>query len=76
MVGREKQEKYTKLSKVILASSCEVRKEMLKQYFSKVINVPHKAEEEKYKKQKKKTGRNRPSNRKSKGFIRINRLSQ
>ena len=54
VVGREKQEKYTKLSKVILASSSEVRKEMLKQYFSKVINVPHKAEEEKYKKLRKK----------------------
>ena len=54
MVRQEKQEKYTKLSKVILASSSEVRKIMLEQYFSKVINVPHKAEEEKYKNQKKK----------------------
>ena len=54
VVDQEKQQKYTKLSKVILASSSEVRKIMLKQYFSKVINVPHKAEEEKYKKQKKK----------------------
>ena len=55
MVGQEKQKKHTKLSKVILASSSEVRKKMLNQYFSKVINVPHNAEEEKYKKQKKKT---------------------
>ena len=54
VVRREKQEKYTKLSKVILASSSEVRKIMLEQYFSEVINVPHKAEEEKYKNQKKK----------------------
>ena len=54
MVRQEKQEKYTKLSKVILASSSEVRKIMLEQYFSEVINVPHKAEEEKYKNQKKK----------------------
>ena len=53
MVAREKQKKHTKLSKVILASSSEVRKKMLNQYFSKVINVPHNAEEEKYKKQKK-----------------------
>ena len=53
VVGQEKQEKHTKLSKVILASSSEVRKIMLNQYFSKVINVPHKAEEEKYKTQKK-----------------------
>ena len=52
MVRQEKQEKHTKLSKVILASSSEVRKIMLNQYFSKVINVPHNAEEEKYKKQK------------------------
>ena len=53
VVRREKHEKYTKLSKVILASSSEVRKIMLEQYFSEVINVPHKAEEEKYKNQKK-----------------------
>ncbi len=52
MVAREKQKKHTKLSKVILASSSEVRIKMLNQYFSKVINVPHNAEEEKYKKQK------------------------
>ena len=49
MVGQEKQEKHTKLSKVILASSSEVRKVMLNKYFSNVINVPHNAEEEKYK---------------------------
>ena len=54
MVGQEKQEKYTKLSKVILASSSEVREIMLNQYFSEVISVPHKVDEEKYKKQKKK----------------------
>ena len=54
MVGQGKQEKYTKPSKVILASSSEVRKIMLNQYFSEVVNVPHKAEEEKYKKQRKK----------------------
>ena len=53
VIGQEKQEKCTKLSKVILASSSEVRKIMLNQYFSKVIIVPHNAEEEKYKKQKK-----------------------
>jgi len=54
VVGQEKQEKYTKPSKVILASSSEVRKIMLNQYFSEVVNVPHKAEEEKYKNQRKK----------------------
>ncbi|GIR25395.1 MAG: Maf-like protein [Alphaproteobacteria bacterium] len=52
-LDKKKQEKYTKLSKVILASSSEVRKKMLNKYFSTVINVPHKADEEKYKKQKK-----------------------
>ena len=53
MAAQEKQKKYTKLPKVILASSSEIRKKMLSQYFSKVINVSHNAEEEKYKKQKK-----------------------
>ena len=53
MVGQKKQEKHTKLSKVILASSSEVRKRMMNKYFSKVINVPHNAEEEKYKEQQK-----------------------
>ena len=53
MVRQEKQEKHTKLSKVILASSSETRKIMLNQYFSEVINIPHNAEEAKYKKQKK-----------------------
>ena len=53
MVGQEKQEKHTKLSKVILASSSEVRKIMLNQYFSKVINVPHNADEENIKHKKK-----------------------
>jgi len=53
VAAQEKQKKYTKLSKVILASSSEIRKKMLSQYFSKVINVSHNAEEEKYKKQKK-----------------------
>ena len=52
MVRQEKQEKYTKLSKVILASSSEIRKVMLNQHFSEVINIPHKAIEEKYKKRK------------------------
>ena len=53
VAAQEKQKKYTKLPKVILASSSETRKKMLSQYFSKVINVSHNAEEEKYKKQKK-----------------------
>tara|TARA_B100001248_G_scaffold75579_1_gene54440 strand:+ start:193 stop:804 length:612 start_codon:yes stop_codon:yes gene_type:complete len=53
VAGQEKKEKHTKLSKVILASSSEVRKIMLNQYFTEVINVPHNVEEEKYKKQKK-----------------------
>ena len=52
MVRQEKQEKYPKLSKVILASSSEIRKVMLNQHFSEVINIPHKAIEEKYKKRK------------------------
>ena len=52
-VGRqEKSKKYTKFSKVILASSSEVRNKLLKQYFSHVVNVPHNVEEEKYKRQK------------------------
>ena len=54
VVEREKKEKYTKLSKVILASSSEVRNHMLNEYFSGVVNVPHNAEEEKYKRIKKK----------------------
>ena len=54
MVGQEKKEKYTKLSNVILASSSEVRKKILNQYFTKVINVPHNADEDKYKTQKRK----------------------
>ena len=54
MVGQEKKEKYTKRSNVILASASEVRKKILKQYFSKVISVPHTADEDKYKTQKKK----------------------
>ena len=53
MVGQEKKEKYTKLSNVILASASEVRKKILKQYFSKVISVPHTVDEDKYKPQKK-----------------------
>ena len=54
MVGREKKENYTKLSKVILASLSEIRNKMLNEYFANVCNVPHNAEEEKYKKGKKK----------------------
>ena len=54
MVGQEKRKRYTNLSKVILASSSEIRIKMLNQYFSNVINVPHKVEEEKYKTRKKK----------------------
>ena len=50
MVRQEKKEKYTGLSKVILASSSEIRKTMLNQHFSEVINVPHTVDEEKYKK--------------------------
>ena len=53
MVRREKKEKYTKFSKVILASASDVRNEMLRQYFTDVICVPHNAEEEKYKREKK-----------------------
>ena len=52
VVGREKKKKYTKFAKVILASSSEVRNKMLNKYFAEVINVPHNADEEKYKKQK------------------------
>ena len=53
VVGRKKKKKHTKFSKVILASTSEVRNEMLNQYFSEVIKVPHSAEEEKYKRLKK-----------------------
>ena len=52
VVRQEKSKKYTKFSKVILASSSEVRNKLLNQYFSEVINVPHNAEEEKYKRRK------------------------
>ena len=52
MVGQEKRNKYTKFSKVILASSSEVRNKLLKQHFSGVVNVPHNVEEEKYKRRK------------------------
>ena len=54
MVGQEKRKRYTNLSKVILASSSEIRIKMLNQYFSNVINVPHKVEEGKYKTRKRK----------------------
>ena len=54
MVGQEKKEKYTKFSNVILASSSEVRRQILNQYFPKVINVPHNAVDYKYKTKKKK----------------------
>ena len=54
MVGQEKRKKHTNLSKVILASSSEIRIKMLNQYFSNVINVPHKVEEGKYKTRKRK----------------------
>ena len=52
MVGPEKKEKYTNFQKVILASSSEVRNKMMSKYFSEVLSVPHKIEEEKYKKRK------------------------
>ena len=45
---------YTKKKKVILASSSEVRNKMLNKYFSNVVRVSHKIEEEKFKIQKKK----------------------
>ena len=54
VVEQEKKKKCTKFSKVILASSSEVRKKMLNKYFLDVISVPHNAEEEKYKTRKKK----------------------
>ena len=54
MIGREKKEKHTKRSKVVLASSSEVRNKMLRQYFADFENVPHNVEEEKYKTQGKK----------------------
>ena len=52
MVGPEKKEKYTNFQKVILASSSEVRNKMMSKYFLEVLSVPHKIEEEKYKKRK------------------------
>jgi len=50
---REIKKKFTKFSKVILASSSDVRKKMLNRYFTDVVNVPHNVKEEKYKKAKK-----------------------
>lgn len=44
----------TKFSRVILASQSETRIEMMKEHFTEVICVSHKAEEESYKCQKKK----------------------
>ena len=53
MVGREKEEKYTRFTKVILASSSEVRNKKLRQHFSDVINISHNIDEDKYKRPKK-----------------------
>ena len=52
MVSQEKRRKHTSCSKVILASSSEVRINMLNQYFTDIIIVPHTANEEKHKTQK------------------------
>ena len=49
MIGPIKKEKQNKYTKVILASSSEVRYKILNQFFSDVVNVSHKADEEKYK---------------------------
>ena len=49
MIEQEKKEKDTQFARVILASSSEVRNEVLNQYFLDVVNVPHSVEEEKFK---------------------------
>ena len=54
MVSQEKRRKHTICSKVILASSSEVRINMLNQYFTDIIIVPHTANEEKHKTRKEK----------------------
>ena len=54
MVNQEKRRKHTICSKVILASSSEVRIKMLNQHFSDIIIVPHTANEEKHKTRKEK----------------------
>ena len=46
------EERYTRFTKVILASMSEVRKKLLSKYFDTVECVSHKADEELYKNQK------------------------
>mgnify|MGYP001245424413 FL=1 len=49
MTGPNKRELYTKFTKVILASDSEVRNRMLKKYFTEVLTVSHKINEERFK---------------------------
>ncbi len=49
VTNQENKELHTKFSKIILASSSDIRKKMLNQYFSDVVSVPHNADEDKYK---------------------------
>lgn len=49
MTRPNKREQYTKFTKVILASGSEVRNRMLKKYFTDVLTVSHKINEEKFK---------------------------
>lgn len=49
MIEQVKKEKDAQFARVILASSSEVRNEVLNQYFLDVVNVPHSVEEEKFK---------------------------
>ena len=49
MTRPNKRELYTKFTKVILASGSEVRNRMLRKYFTEVLTVSHKINEEKFK---------------------------
>ena len=49
MTRPNKRELYTKFTKVILASGSEVRNRMLRKYFTEVLTVSHKINEEEFK---------------------------
>ena len=53
MGGNNNGERFTKFTKVILASGSEIRNEMLNKYFANVLRTSHKVDEEKFKISKK-----------------------
>ena len=54
MAEKDNRKSSTQFDKVILASGSEIRKEMLKKYFTRVLCISHKIDEEKLKKSQKK----------------------